>query len=112
VYTKGNDKGVNVLISKEAYVLERIKSLVTYSNQQDKMINPETLNNLIEQWSFDYEAEKIHRPEVLIEDETKDCTRCEGSGFLYDSMLHKKPCYVCDGKKFTQTMKEGGESLA
>ena len=112
MYTKGNDKGVNVLISKEAYVLERIKSFVTYSNQQDKMINPETLNNLIEQWSFDYEAEKIHRPEVLIEDETKDCTRCEGSGFLYDSMLNEKPCYVCDGKKFTQTMKEGGESIA
>lgn len=100
------------MISKETYVLERTKSFVTYSNQQDKMINPKTLNNLIEQWSFDYEAEKIHRPEVLIEADTKECTRCEGSGFLFDSMQLKKPCYVCDGKKFTQTMKEGGESNA
>lgn len=56
------------MITKEAYVLNRVKSFVDYSNKNNEMIQPAVLNDLIKQWSFDYEAEKTHRPEVLKEE--------------------------------------------
>jgi hypothetical protein len=53
------------VISKEEYVLNKVKMIVDYYVKENKEINPFTLKELIEQWSFDYEMEKEYRPEVL-----------------------------------------------
>lgn len=53
------------MISKEEYALNRVKIIVDYYLKENRKINPSTLKELIEQWSFDYEMEKKHRPEVL-----------------------------------------------
>ena len=60
-----NKKGVASVISKEEYVLNRVEAIVDYYVKENKEINPATLKELIEQWSFDYEMEKKYRPEVL-----------------------------------------------
>jgi hypothetical protein len=55
------------MISKETYVLRKVKGIIDrYLNENDK-ISPSILKELIEQWSFDYEMEKEYRPEVLKE---------------------------------------------
>lgn len=59
------DKEKIVVISIEEYVLNRVKVIVDYYVKENKEINPSTLKELIEQWSFDYEMEKKYRPEVL-----------------------------------------------
>jgi hypothetical protein len=51
------------IISKEKYVLDRVTALI--QAKKGAAIDKQVLNELIEQWSFDYEMEKEHRPEVL-----------------------------------------------
>ena len=41
--------------TKESYVLSLIKNAIEHHLLKDQMINPITLNRLIEQWSFDYD---------------------------------------------------------
>lgn len=53
------------MISKQEYVSQRVKLYELLCAQENRTIKPEVLNELIEQWSFDYEAEKQYRPEVL-----------------------------------------------
>ena len=53
------------MVTKEQYVMKRVKSLIKHNLDKDTMINPITLNNLIGQWAFDYEMEKAHNPQAL-----------------------------------------------
>lgn len=53
------------MITKEEYILNRTKFYVEKQLEQKKMINPEILNELMEQWNFDYEMELNYRPEIL-----------------------------------------------
>lgn len=53
------------MISKEEYVLERVKMYEQLCAKEKRTKNSEVLNELIEQWTFDYEMEKQQRPEVL-----------------------------------------------
>lgn len=55
------------MISKEEYVLKRVKSLAKYNNANNSKIEPSLLKSLIEQWEFDYEIEKKYRPELKYE---------------------------------------------
>ena len=45
-------------MSKEKYVLDRVKMLVTDRINTDQMIKPCNLDELIDQWEFDYEVEE------------------------------------------------------
>lgn len=47
------------MITKEEYVLIRIKSMVTRKAEVNEKIKPLSLLNLIEQWAFDYEMDKL-----------------------------------------------------
>jgi hypothetical protein len=51
------------IISKEKYILNRVTALI--KSTKGEKIDKNVLNELIEQWSFDYEMEKEYRPEVL-----------------------------------------------
>lgn len=51
----------NKVISKEKYVLERIKLYVLNKVKENKVIEASTLNYLVEQWEFDYEMDKLHK---------------------------------------------------
>lgn len=53
------------MITKEEYVLKRIKLVVADALKKDKAISPATLNELMEQWAFDYDMDKEYRPEAL-----------------------------------------------
>lgn len=53
------------MVSKEEYVLSRVKSVANRCAERNEKIKPLTLISLIEQWEFDYEIEKEYRPEVL-----------------------------------------------
>lgn len=53
------------MISKEEYVLNRVKSLLHHKAKNNKRIKPLSLISVIEQWEFDYEMEKEYRSEIL-----------------------------------------------
>ena len=53
------------MISKDGYVLSRVKSMAKHAAKENERIKPLTLINLIEQWEFDYDIEKEYRPEIL-----------------------------------------------
>ena len=53
------------MLTKDRYVLRRVKYYVKHYQDIGKLIDPMLLNSLIEQWSFDYDMEKMHSPEVL-----------------------------------------------
>jgi hypothetical protein len=56
------------LISKEEYVRERVKlaTNIFKKNNNELTVNQLIqLSKLIRQWSFDYDIEKTHRPEIL-----------------------------------------------
>lgn len=51
----------NQKITKERYVLERVKLLTINKAKENKKIKPSNLKYLIEQWEFDYEMDKLHK---------------------------------------------------
>lgn len=53
------------MITKEAYVLSKVQMVIKHYLDKDQMLNPMTLHLLMEQWSFDYDADREHRPELL-----------------------------------------------
>ncbi|MCP1159301.1 hypothetical protein [Bacillus infantis] len=53
------------MISKDEYVLDRVRVFVSRYLKENKNIKPLVLDDLIDQWSFDYEMEKEFRPHVL-----------------------------------------------
>lgn len=53
------------MVTKEEYVLHRVKHCLNHHVDKNKNLKLESLQWLIEQWEFDYEMEKSHRPEVL-----------------------------------------------
>lgn len=59
-----NEDNANI-ISKDKYILDRVKQIVHHCVKENKSINSLVLEELIDQWSFDYKMEKEYRPEVL-----------------------------------------------
>ena len=57
------------MITKDEYVLKRVKMVVADATKRKKEIEPSTLNELMEQWDFDYDMEKEYRPEALMVNE-------------------------------------------
>lgn len=53
------------LISKEEYILYKTRNMIEYYIEEEQLICPKMLNELIEQWCFDYEMDKEYRPEIL-----------------------------------------------
>ena len=53
-------------VSKEAYVLKKVEYLIALKRVENKKIDPEVLDDLMKQWSFDYEMEKEYQPKVLM----------------------------------------------
>jgi hypothetical protein len=53
------------MISKEEYVLVRVKRLVERYSETKEPLKTSVFKELIAQWEFDYEMEKEYRPEVL-----------------------------------------------
>lgn len=61
-----------ILISREEYVLKRIKSATNHFIIKNENLNPDLLKGLIDQWEFDYDMEKAYRPEVLMKEVSHD----------------------------------------
>ena len=53
------------MMTKEEYVLKRVKNLVMYHLDKQEIIKPDIMHELMEQWAFDYDMEKEYRPEIL-----------------------------------------------
>lgn len=49
------------MITKEQYVLERVKLFTINKVKNNEKIKPLNLKYLIEQWEFDYEMDKLHK---------------------------------------------------
>lgn len=64
MYKRKNERNVT-MISKDKYVLDRVKKIVHHCVKENKSINSLVIEELIDQWSFDYDMEKEYRPEVL-----------------------------------------------
>lgn len=47
------------MLTKEEYVLARVKSMAIRKAKDNEKIKPLSLINLINQWEFDYEMDKI-----------------------------------------------------
>lgn len=46
------------MISKEEYILNKIKFAISFYDQNNSNICPSVLRDMIEQWSYDYEMGK------------------------------------------------------
>ncbi|WP_226035698.1 hypothetical protein [Aquibacillus saliphilus] len=53
------------MITQEKYALQRVKVYCDWKAKNNEKIRPLALIELINQWEFDYQIEKDHRPEVL-----------------------------------------------
>lgn len=53
------------MISKYEYVLVRVKNYTSRKVEENQKINAGVLQELIEQWEYDYDCEKEYRPEIL-----------------------------------------------
>ncbi len=47
-------------MTKDRYVLEKVKMFVIDILNNDQMINPYVLDELIDQWEFDYDLEQVY----------------------------------------------------
>lgn len=53
------------MLTKEEYILSRIRSFISFKMDDEESINPFAINELIEQWSFDYDMKREFRPHIL-----------------------------------------------
>jgi len=53
------------LISRDEYVLNRVKVFLDWKAKINEKVNPLRLDTLISQWEFDYENDKQYQPEAL-----------------------------------------------
>lgn len=55
------------MLTKEKYVLNRVKGVLKNHVEKQRQYDIPLIISLIEQWEFDYDIEKAHRPETLKE---------------------------------------------
>lgn len=91
------------MISKEQYVLDRVKSYAQLCTMEKRKMRPATVTELIEQWSFEYEIEKQYRPEILtikLPEGSEESSEQEESSVFYKVSMYHQDGYV--EEKFTK----------